>query len=378
MGPLKGLKVIEIKGIGPAPYAGMLLADMGAEVVVVERESKSQPTWLPSEKDAFSRGKKSIALDLKSEAGVGALLKLIEGAAALLEGFRPGVAERLGFGPDVCLERNPKLVYGRMTGWGQYGPLAHAAGHDINYIAITGALAAVGTKERPLPPVNLVGDLGGGSMFLIMGMLAALLEVEKTGKGQVVDAAITDGAISLMSMIYSVYGIGGWKNARESNFIDGGAHFYSAYKTADDKFISVGSVEPQFYAELVGKVGIAPEIADGQINPATWEEKKQQFAEIFKTKTRAEWCEILEGTDACFAPVLDFLEAPEHPHNKAREAFVDVGGLVQPAPAPKFSGSPCAVPEAPRAEGIDTLDVLADWGFDKGEITALKDSGVLT
>lgn len=378
MGPLSGLKIIEIKGIGPGPYAGMLLADMGAEVIVVERSSKPSGIAPPSELDSISRGKRSIALDLKSEAGLEALLQLVESADAIFEGFRPGVTERLGFGPDHCLARNPKIVYGRMTGWGQTGPLAKTAGHDINYISLTGALAAIGTADKPIPPLNLVGDYAGGSLFLVMGMLAALLEAQTSGKGQVIDAAITDGSASLMSMFFTMKKLGAWNTQRDNNLLDGGAPFYGAYSTLDEKFISVGSIEPQFFATLVAKAGLEPSLIDAHMNPARWAELKNALTELFKSKTRDEWCDLLEGSDACFAPVLDFTEAHEHPHNKARKTFIDINGSQQPAPAPRFSRSECRTPSAPRKEGADSEDILSDWGFTDAAIDALRSSGALT
>ena len=378
MGPLSGLRIIEMKGIGPGPYAGMLLADMGAEVIVVERASKPNSIAAPSALDIHSRGKKSIALNLKSEEGIETLLKLIESADGLLEGFRPGVMERLGVGPEVCLERNPKLVFGRMTGWGQTGPLAHAAGHDINYISITGAAAAIGTAEKPVPPLNLVGDYAGGSLFLVMGMLAALLNAKNTGQGDVVDTAITDGSASLMSMFYTMSNLKQWTPNRAGNLLDGGAPFYDTYQTSDDKFISLGPIEPQFFALLVEKTGLPQDFLADQNNPKRFAEIKATLTELFKSKTRDEWCELLEGTDACFAPILDYQEAIEHEHNKARETYIDINGVVQPAPAPRFSHSQGGKPAAPHAEGADTEAVLADLGLDQSAIDELKANGVLT
>jgi len=378
MGPLSGFKVIEIKGIGPGPYAGMLLADMGAEVIVVERASKPSGIAPPSELDSISRGKRSIALDLKSEAGLEALLQLVEGADAIFEGFRPGVTERLGFGPDHCLARNPKIVYGRMTGWGQTGPLAKVAGHDINYISLSGALAAIGTADKPIPPLNLVGDYAGGSLFLVMGMLAALLEAQTSGKGQVIDAAITDGSASLMSMFFTMKKLGAWNTERESNLLDGGTPFYGTYSTLDEKFVSLGPIEPQFFATLVDKAGMAPEMLDAHMNPARWAELKNTLTVLFQSKTRDEWCEILEGSDACFAPVLDFTEAHKHPHNQARKTFIEVDGMQQPAPAPRFSRSECGTPSAPHKEGADSEAILSDWGFTDVAIERLRSSGALT
>ncbi|MBB3169459.1 CaiB/BaiF CoA transferase family protein [Simiduia aestuariiviva] len=371
MGPLAGFKIIEMKGIGPGPYAGMLLADMGAEVIVVERSTAPSGIVLPSAMDVNARGKKSIALNLKTDAGKAALLKLVSNADALFEGFRPGVAERLGFGPEVCLQQNPKLVYGRMTGWGQTGPLANTVGHDINYIALSGALAGIGGTDKPTVPLNLLGDYAGGSLFLVVGMLAALLEASKSGQGQVVDAAITEGSASLMSLFYTLSNLGVWQPKRQSNFLDGAAHFYDTYVTADEKSIAIGAIEPDFYQALLTLLGLASAELPPQNDPAHWPVLKQKFASIFKTKTRDEWCAILEGTDACFAPVLDYTEAPKHPHNIARETFIEINGKIQPAPAPKFSRSRCKKPAAPRAEGADTATVLSGWGFSDEEIAVL-------
>ncbi len=378
MGPLAGVKIIEIKGIGPGPYAGLVMADLGAEVIVVERASKPNSIAPPSAMDVKSRGKKSIALDLKSAQGLETLLKLVESADVIFEGNRPGVAERLGFGPDVCLKRNAKIVYGRMTGWGQSGPLAHSAGHDFNYISLTGAAAAIGTKDQVVPPLNLVGDYAGGSMFLVVGILAALLEVQKSGKGQVIDAAITDGSAHLMSMFYTMNRLGAWNTSRESNLLDGGVPYYGAYETADGKHISVGAIEPQFFAELIKIAGMPEDFIQDQNNPERWGEIKSTFVETFKSKTRDQWVELFEGSDACVAGILDYEEAVEHPHNKARGTYVDIDGHFQPAPAPKFSRSQCDTPALPSAEGADTRAVLADWGFDAEAIDALEADGVLT
>ena len=378
MGPLSGFKVIEIKGLGPGPYAGMLLADLGAEVIVVERASKPSGIAPPSELDVISRGKRSIALNLKNQTGVETLLKLVEGADAIFEGFRPGVTERLGFGPEQCLGRNPKIVYGRMTGWGQTGPLAKAAGHDINFISLTGALAAVGSAKKPMPPLNLVGDYAGGSLFLVMGMLAALLEVQKSGKGQVIDAAVTDGSASLMSMFFTLKKLGAWNTKRENNLLDGGTPFYGAYCTLDDKFISLGPIEPQFFAILVDKAGLDPDMLAAHMDPLRWAELKNALTTLFKSKTREQWCDLLEGSDACFAPVLDFTEAYKHPHNKARNTFIEINGLRQPAPAPRFSRTECNTPSAPHKEGADTEAILSDWGFSDAAIAALRSSGALS
>ncbi len=378
MGPLAGVRVIEMKGLGPGPYAGMLLADLGAEVIVVERSSRPCGMALPSAQDVHSRGKHSIALDVKKPAGLRALLRLVEGADIFFEGYRPGVAERVGFGPDVCLERNPRLVYGRVTGWGQTGPLAKAAGHDLNYIALTGALGAIGSADKPVPPLNLVGDYGGGSLFLVIGMLAALLEARTSGKGQVVDAAITDGSASLMSLFHGLSRMGAWSATRHANLLDGAAHMYDVYETADGRFVSIASLEPQFYELLLEKLGIDPKVFGDHLNPANWPGLKARLTKVFKARTQKEWCELMEGTDVCFAPVLDFTEAPVHPHNVARGTYVNVGGVTQPAPAPRFSRTACDVPEPPKAEGADTKAVLEQSGFAASEIDELGDAGVLT
>lgn len=378
MGPLTGFKIIEMKGIGPGPYAGMILADLGAEVIVVERASRPNSIAPPSAMDVNSRGKKSIALNLKSKEGLDALLKLVEGANAIFEGYRPGVAERLGFCPDVCLQRNPKIVFGRITGWGQTGPLAHAAGHDINYISLTGAAAAIGTTERPVPPLNVIGDYAGGSLFLVVGILSALLEAQRSGQGQVIDAAITDGSAHLMSVFYTFSRLGGWSTSRQSNLLDGGRPYYSAYETADKKFVSVGPVEPQFFAEVLAKAGVPESFIRDQNNPEKWPEMKASFVETFKSRTRDEWVEIFEGSDACVAGILDYEEAVNHPHNKARDTYITIDGANQPAPAPRFSRTVCDTPAAPSAEGADSKAVLADWGFSERDIEQLEKAGALT
>lgn len=376
MGPLNGMTFVEMAGIGPGPFAGMLFADMGARVISVDRSSQ-EGGLLPS--DCTRRGKHSIALNLKSEQGIEALLRLVESADALFEGFRPGVMERLGIGPDVCLARNPKLVYGRMTGWGQTGPLSHAAGHDINYISLTGALAAIGRGgEKPVPPLNLVGDYGGGAMFLVTGMLAALLEAQKSGQGQVVDAAMTDGSALLMSMFYSFQNIGMWTTERQSNMLDGAAHYYDSYETADGKYVSIGSIEPQFYQLLIDKAGLDAELFADQNNQQKWPELKAKLTEVMKTKTRDEWCQLMEGTDVCFAPILDLTEAKQHPHNLARKTFIDVDGFSQPAPAPRFSRTESGVEHGARPLGGDTDGVLTEVGFSNEELAALREQGVLT
>lgn len=378
MGPLAGLKIIEMKSIGPVPYAGMLLADMGAEVVVVERSRQAAGLAAPSAEDVRSRGKKSIVIDLKKPGGASTLLKLVRRADALIEGYRPGVAERLGFGPEACFEVNERLVYGRLTGWGQTGPLAKAAGHDINFIALTGVLAAIGDEDRPVLPLNLIGDFAGGSLFLVMGLLAALLEAKQSGKGQVVDAAITDGSANLMSMFYGMLESGRWTTRRNDNLLDGAAYHYNVYETKDGRWVSVGPLEPGFYAVLVERAGLDPDTFGRQAPAEDWAELKSKLAAVFRRKDRKEWCEILEGTDACFAPVLDLEEAPGHRHNQARRTYIDIDGVLQAAPAPRFSRNNCNDPEAPHAEGDDTHAVLADWGVPEAEIETLRESGAVS
>ena len=378
MGPLTGIKIIEMKGIGPGPYAGQVLADLGAQVIVVERASSPNSIAPPSAMDVNSRGKKSIALDLRNPAGLEALLKMVESVDVIFEGNRPGVAEKLGFGPDVCLARNPKIIFGRMTGWGQKGDLAHSAGHDYNYISLTGIAAAIGGKDKPLPPLNLIGDYAGGSLFLVVGILSALLETQRSGKGQVIDAAITDGSAHLFSIFYTMDKLSAFAAKRESNMLDGGLPFYSSYQTADDKFVSVGSLEPHFFAEMVEKSGLPESFIKDQNNPSKWSEMKVKMIETFKSKTRDEWAEIFEGSDACVAGIYDLHEAPLHPHNKSRNTYIDIDGTAQPAPAPRFSRSDCEVPKAPVKEGANTKEVLADFGFDQDAINELDSAGVLT
>ncbi len=377
MGPLSGLKVIELQGIGPGPFCGMMLADMGAEVVRIDRASSAGQAARGI--DILARGRKSIAVDLKNPEGVATVLKLIDQADALIEGFRPGVTERLGIGPDVCLERNPRLVYGRMTGWGQTGTLAEAAGHDINYISLTGALHAIGEKGgKPVPPLNLVGDFGGGGMLLAFGIAAALVERGTSGKGQVVDAAMTDGSALLMNGVFGMMNTEHWVHERGSNMLDSGAHFYGTYETQDGKYISIGSIEPQFYALLLEKSGLdAINDLPRQMERAEWPAVQTQLTEIFKTKTRDEWDEIMLGTDICYAPILDFNDAINHPHTLSRDTFVTVDGIHQAAPAPRFSRTPPETPASAVAPGAQTDDVLSQFGFDEGEIAALRDSGAV-
>ena len=367
MGPLAGTRIVEFAGIGPGPFCGMLLSDLGADVVRIDR--KGGRGGSPS--DVTSRGRRSVALDLKTPEAVEACLKLMEAADAVFEGFRPGVMERLGLGPDVALKRNPKLVFGRMTGWGQTGPYANAAGHDMNYIAITGALHAIGTVDKPVPPLNLVGDFGGGALYLAFGLLAGVIQARDTGKGQVIDCAMSDGAASLMAMFYGMKATGMWKEERRANLLDGGAHFYDTYQCADGKWISIGSIEPQFYALLLEKTGINEPIFQQQMDRAVWPELRQKLANVIAQKTQAEWCEIMDATDVCFAPVLDLDEAPKHAHNAARKTFVEVAGVTQPAPAPRFSATPGAIQGPPPTVGAHDREALADWGFSPAEIDVL-------
>ncbi len=373
LGPLKGIKIVEIAGIGPGPFCAMMLADMGANIIRVERKGASN---LGAKFNVLKRGRCSIVIDLKHPDGVAAVLRLIAQADALIEGFRPGVMERLGLGPEVCLERNPRLVYGRMTGWGQTGPLAHAAGHDINYIALSGALHAIGQAgEKPVPPLNLVGDFGGGGLLLAFGIVCGILEARASGKGQVIDAAMTDGSAALMAIIYGLKAAGRWTNERGTNLLDGGAHFYNTYQCADGKYVAIGSIEPQFYALLLEKLGINDPDFQAQMEASRWPELKAKLTAIFKTKTRAEWCELMEGTDVCFAPVLDLDEAPQHPHNAARGTFVEIDGVIQPAPAPRFSRT---VPEIRiSAAGQHADQALIDWGLSAEEIAELRRQGAL-
>jgi len=377
-GPLTGYRIIEIAGIGPGPFAAMLLADMGAEVIRVERaQSVRGPAPDTPHFDVMLRGRRNIAIDLKHPDGVATLLDLVAGADALVEGFRPGVMERLGIGPDVCLARNPKLVFGRVTGWGQEGMYAQAAGHDINYISLAGALAHFGRAgEAPVPPLNMVGDFGGGGMFLAYGVVCALLEAQRSGQGQVVDTAMVDGAAVLMSMFWAFKSAGIFdENNRGTNLLDTGAHFYDVFECADGTYISLGSIEPQFYAELMRLTGLAgdPEFAK-QMDQSQWPHLKQRLGEVMKTKTRAEWCELMEGTDVCFAPVLTMSEAAQHPHNVERKTFIEVGGVTQPAPAPRFSRTTPEVKSTPAHPGQHSREILADWGIAADRIDALLDS----
>jgi len=378
-GPLEGLRIIELAGLGPAPFAGMMLSDAGADIIRIDRSDRA--TYPPREEphvDLMNRGRRSVAVDLKHPDGVALVLRLVEGADGLMEGFRPGVAERLGLGPDECLARNPKLVYGRMTGYGQEGPMAQAAGHDIDYIALSGALEAIGRAgERPLPPLNLVGDFGGGGMLLAYGMLAAILGARVTGNGQVVDAAMVDGAASLMTMTYTLRAAGIWQDARGTNLLDTGAHFYEVYETSDQGYLGVGAIEPQFYAELMRLLGLGDEDLSTQMDRTTWPAMKERFAAIFASRTRAEWEEVFAGSDACVAPVLSATEAPDHPQNKVRATFTEVAGVVQPAPAPRFLSTPGAIRRPPPNPGQHADEALADWGLSADEVAGLRGSGAI-
>ncbi len=378
-GPLTGVRVLEIAGLGAAPFGAMMLADMGADVIRVDRLGGTEfLAWSEPRFDVMSRGRRSIAMNLKREGAVQAVLDLVETADVLLEAFRPGVMERLGLGPAVCLARKPSLVYGRMTGWGQDGPLAQAAGHDINYVALSGVLHAIGEPDRPpRTPMNLIGDFGGGGMLLAFGVVCALLAARSSGQGQVVDAAMVDGSSLLASMTWGLFAEGRWNLARGSNTNDCGAHYYGAYECADGKYVSIASAEPQFYALLREKAGLMDAAFDAQNDRAQWPALKQRLTALFRTRTRAEWCALMEGSDVCFAPVLDWNEAPQHPHAVAREAFIDVAGVLQPRPAPRFSATPPATPRAAVAIGADSLAVLREAGFDDARIAQLQAAGVL-
>ena len=368
-GPLAGYRIVELAGIGPGPYCGQLFADMGAEVIVVDRPGPAMPS-------VDSRGKKSIIVDLRKPGGAEIVLKLVESADAMIEGYRPGVAERLGVGPEACHERNPKLVFGRMTGWGQEGPWSKMAGHDINYISMTGALNAMGAGgEPPAPPLNLVGDYGGGSLFLALGVVGALLKATKTGKGEVIDVAIIDGVSSMMGIIYSLHALGQWRPNREANLLDGGSPYYRCYKTADDKFMAVGCIEPQFFAEMLQKLDLSTDEYGGQNDFKEWPRQHQLLEKVFASQSRDHWAEIFDGSDACVTPVLDYLEATEHKHNAARASHKDVSGLIHPAPAPRFQGAPASAPTPLAQKGADTRAVLAAAGYSDSDIDALIETG---
>lgn len=381
MGPLHGIRIIEFAALGPAPMGAMILADLGAEVVRIERKlapgAKPGAELFDPQIDILNRNRRVVTLDLKKPEGLAAARQLIAAADGLIEGYRPGVMERLGLGPDDCLAANPRLVYGRMTGWGQTGPLAHTAGHDINYLSLSGALHAIGEPGgKPVVPLNLVADCGGGAMLLVVGVLAALLEARSSGRGQVVDAAMTDGSALLMTMMYTLKAMGQWSPQRGSNLLDGGAHFYDSYRCADGKYVSIGPIEPQFYALFLHKAGITDPDFAHQWDRARWPELKARVAAHLATRPRDEWCELFAGSDACVAPILDMDEAPKHPHNQARGTFIEVGGVTQPAPAPRFSRSTPARP-APPVPGVTDEGALADWGFSPTAIDALKAAGAI-
>ncbi len=379
MGVLSGYRVIELAGIGPGPMCAMLLSDMGADVLRIDRAADAGlGIAMDLKYSLLNRGRRSVAFDLKRPEAIEAVLKLVEKADALIEGFRPGVTERLGLGPDDCLKRNPRLIYGRMTGWGQEGPLAHAAGHDINYIALSGALHSIGRKgEAPVPPLNLVGDFGGGALYLALGVVAGLLEAQKSGKGQVVDAAMVDGAASLMTAIYGMHGAGFWNNERGDNILDTGAHYYDVYETKDGKYVAIGSIESKFYAELMRLSGLHSEELPPQQDRKSWPKMKERIKALFRTKTRDEWCKIMEGSDICFAPVLSMAEAPKHPHNKHRGTFIEQGGVTQPGPAPRFSRTPSKIQRPPAKPGEHTEEALRDWGFANADLETLRKSGAI-
>ena len=376
MGPLKGYTVLERAGLGPGPMGGMRRADMGADLIRIDRAGGMDPRL--TEK-VSGRGKKSVVLNLKDPRGVETLLRMVENADVIIDPFRPGVCEKLGIGPDVCLQRNPRIVFARMTGWGQEGPLSQAAGHDINYISITGALYAMGhAEEKPIPPLNLVGDMGGGGMLLVNGVLAALLETANSGQGQVIDVAMVDGAAQLMWMFHGFEAMGFWDaGKRESNMLDGGAHFYGVYECADGGYVSIGSIEPQFYARLKELAGLAEEDFGNQNDRDQWPLMKETLTAVFLQKTRDQWCELMEGTDVCFAPILSFVDAPQHPANVERNTYIEIEGLTQPAPAPRFSRTPSEVAHGAHGAGEDTDEVLGAMGFAEPEIAALREQGAI-
>jgi alpha-methylacyl-CoA racemase len=376
-GPLSGFKIVEMAGIGPGPFCGMMLSDLGAEILRIDRADKVKADAGPNP-EVLARGRKSVGVNLKTPEGVELVLGLLEKADGLIEGYRPGVMERLGLGPDVCLKRSPGLVYGRMTGWGQDGPMAQAAGHDINYIALAGALEPMGRRgEAPVPPLNLIGDFGGGGMLLAYGMVCGMLEKTRSGKGQVIDAAMVDGAAALMTLINGMRQIGFWKEERGTNLLDTGAFYYDVYECSDGKFISIGAIEPQFYTVMLAKLGVTHDDFPQQFEREKWPEAKVKIAAIWKTKTRSEWCEIFEGSDACFAPVLSMSEAPEHEHMKARGTFVELDGVVQSTPAPRFSRTPGAIQGPPVNPGQHTESALGDWGVAPEEIARLKSNSAI-
>jgi alpha-methylacyl-CoA racemase len=378
LGPLSGIRIVELAGIGPGPLAAMVLGDLGADVLRIDRINASFVLDVASKFAVHMRNRRSIAIDLRRPEAAEVVLRLVARADGFIDPFRPGVVERLGVGPEPCLKRNPKLVYGRITGWGQEGPLADKAGHDINYIALAGVLGAIGRKgETPVPPLNLVADYGGGGMLLAVGMLAGLIESMKSGCGQVVDAAMIDGAALLLGMITGLRGAGLWSDERGTNLLDSGAHFYEVYETRDGKHVAVGAIEPQFYANLIQKLGLVGEALPAQMDRASWPSMKARFAAIFKSKTRDEWCAIMDEADTCVAPVLSIDEAPVHPHARARAAFIDVDGAIQPAPAPRFSRTPSGEPAVAPKPGAHTDEVLTEAKFSADEIAALRSTGVL-
>jgi alpha-methylacyl-CoA racemase len=377
-GPLTGLKVVEMVGLGPAPFCAMLLADMGAEVIRVDRPGVGGALGLAPRFDVPARGRRSLALDLRRPGAAEAVLALAERADLLIEGYRPGVMERLGLGPETCLARNPRLVYGRMTGWGQTGPLAARAGHDIDYIALSGALHAIGgAATPPPPPLNYVGDYGGGAMLLAFGLLCALHEARGSGRGQVVDAAMTDGAALLSAMFYGMRAAGAWSQEREANLLDGAAPFYRSYACADGRFVAVGALEPQFHAELLAGLGLDADTHGAQMDQALWPQQHERLAAAFAQRKRDDWAAVFEGRDACVAPVLDWDEAPAHPHNRARNTFIDIAGVTQPAPAPRFSRTPPATPGAPSEAGAHSEAILRDWGVAPALVERLRHEGAL-
>jgi alpha-methylacyl-CoA racemase len=380
VGPLKGIRVIEMAGIGPGPFCGMLLADMGADVLRIDRAAVADPgVAFPTKFDLLNRNKRSVVVDLKSPQGLATLRQLLLKADALIEGFRPGVMERLGLGPQPCLALNPRLIYGRMTGWGQDGPMSQAAGHDLNYIALSGVLHTIGQEgQAPSIPLNVVGDFGGGALYLAMGMLAAIIEARTSGAGQVVDAAMVDGVTSLMTMHYAMMQIGELTPGRGRNVLDGGSHFYNVYATKDGRFVSVAAIEGRFYSDLLKRLGLNESELPLQHDRESWGMMHERFTAIFKSRTRDEWCALLEGTDACFAPVLDPGECATHPHHVARQVFAEMDGVMHPQPAPRFSRTPSALKNPPPVAGADTVPALIDWGFSRADIDALKEAGAIS
>lgn len=378
-GPLHGIRVIEMAGLGPGPFCGMMLADMGAEVISIERKpTTAQSDFDRMKRTVTDRGRRSVALDMKQDGAAELALRLIESADVLIEGFRPGVMERLGLGPDICLAHNPRLIYGRMTGWGQHGPLSHTAGHDINYIAISGALGAMGYADRPpTPPLHLVGDMGGGGMMLAFGIVCALLEAKNSGLGQVIDAAISDGTASLASMYYGMRAKEQWSEQRADNLLDGGAPFYGCYECADGRHIAIGSIEPQFYRLLLDLCGVDDPAFSDQWNKQAWPELREKLRKLFLLRSQDEWRVLLEGTDACFAPVLDFDQALEHPHHQARNTFIRIDGIPQPAPAPRFSRTPGSAGRLPESVGQHTREVLLEAGFSSAELADFTAASII-